>query len=299
VAALPANPVSAAVAFVRIAGFGARPVAEQAALKEALEAKAREAIAAIGAAERAVLDAEDGIAMVFFGDPSRALDAGQALQAGSQAPLHVGINYGPLALTSRGADGRVFGDGLSAASAAARFATPGRLLVTREYARALEAQAPDRAATLASAGDFTDTRVRQHSLYAHDPRRVASRRLRLVGYAAAGALALVLLGFAAREARRVLVPPAPSVIELSIRPRGEVLVDGVSQGWSPPLTFIEAPAGRHLVTVRAPSQPPLELTVNLKAGERMTIAHTFAQLPPKAPPKGDFWRDLKKKLGGS
>ena len=289
------TPVYANVAFLRIPQFSTLPVAEQAALKERLETRARLAIEAIPADERAVLDAEDGLAIVLFCDPARALDVAQVLQAASaDAPLQAGLNYGPLALTSRGSEGRVFGDGLAAAAAAAWFATPEKILVTGEFAKALQAKHPARAAALATAGDFTDTRVRLHSFYTPDAKLGSIYRRRLLAYGVGGVAGILLLGVAGREAYKRLFPPLPAVIKLVVKPRGEIFVDGVSKGHAPPLQEIEVTAGKRVVQLRNPGYPPLEITLDLRPGERTTIAHTFTR--PQAPAKPDFWRDLKKKF---
>ena len=140
-----ALPIHANVAFLRIAQFDTRPVAQQAALKDKLEMRAKEATAAIAEADRIVLDADDGLAIVVFGDPARALKLAQAMRASDPAlPVQAGLNYGPLALTVQGAEGRVFGDGLTAAAAAARFAYPQRLLVTQDFASSLRHRHPER-----------------------------------------------------------------------------------------------------------------------------------------------------------
>lgn len=292
-----ANPVYANVAFLRIPRFDARPVAEQAALKEKLEARTRDALAKVALEDRVVLDCDDGLALVLFGDPARALDTAEDLHARGDPALQLGLNYGPLALTSRGPEAHVYGDGLTAAAAAARFAAPDRLLVTQDFAKALAGSDPARAAGLAAAGDFTDTRVRLHSLYAHDPAAGAAGRRRALARTAAGVAAILVLGMAARYAHLVFFPPQPALVALAIKPRGEVYVDGVARGRTPPLTLLEVPAGRHVLTVRHPGFAPLELTVNLKAGERMTVAHTFATT--RQEPKGGFWRELRRKFWGS
>ncbi|MEP7069043.1 MAG: PEGA domain-containing protein [Usitatibacter sp.] len=290
------TPVYANVAFLRIPRFSSRPVGEQASLKEQLESRARLAIESIPAADRAVLDAEDGLAIVLFGDAARALDVAQVVHAASiDSPLQAGLSYGPLALTSRGSDGRVLGDGLTAAAAAARFATPEKLLVTGDFAKALQRAHPARAAALATAGDFTDTRVRLHSFYTPDAKLGSVYRRRLLAYGAGGVTGILLLGIAGREAAKRLFPPLPAVVRLTVRPRGEIVVDGVSRGMAPPLHEIEVAAGKRVVQIRNPGYPPLEITLDLKPGERTTIAHTFTR--PQTQPKPDFWRDFKKKLG--
>ena len=296
-----ANPVYANVAFLRIQRFEARPVVEQASLKEHLEAKTKAAIGAVPAADRVVLDTDDGLAVVFFGDPARALDVTQAIHAScADHPIKAGLNHGPLALTTRGSDARVFGDGLTAAAAAARFASPEKILVTQDFAKALEHRSPERAVELATAGDFTDTRVRLHSFFTPDPKLGAMHRRRMLALGAGGVAGILLLGVAAREARRLLFTPLPAVVKFVVKPRGEVFVDGVSKGRTPPIQEIEVPAGSHVVQIRNPGYPPLEITLDLRAGERTTIAHTFVRPPPppKPPPQPDFWRDLKKRFGG-
>jgi hypothetical protein len=298
-----APPAHANVAFLRIPRFASRPVGEQAALKEELESRTRDALARIPAPERAVLDADDGLAVVLFGDPARAFDIAQSLAAGSVEPLHVGVNYGPLALTAKGPEGRVFGDGLAAAAAAARFATSERALVTHDFLRALQATEPLRAQSFSPAGDFTDTRVRMHSLYAPDPAKVAARRRRAMRFAATGVAALLLAGVATRLAHHAFFPPQPAFVSLAIKPRGDVYVDGVSRGRTPPLVRVALDPGPHVVSVRHPGFAPLELAVDLKAGEEMKITHQFGSAARPRPrpeqPKGGFWSELRRKLGGS
>jgi PEGA domain-containing protein len=291
-----AHPVPAHVAVLRLPEFDARPVGEQAALKDGLERWAREALGRVAEADRLVLDADDGLAVVLFGDPARALDLVQALHAGAPTDLQVGLNHGPLALTSRGRDGRVYGDGLSAAAAAARFASPTKILITQDFAHCLEAHAPARAAELGPAGDFTDSRVRLHSLYTPDPTRRATRRRRFLRQAVLGVAAILLLGVAARFMGQWLFPAQPAIVTLAIKPRGDVFVDGIARGRTPPLQRLEVAAGRHVIAVRHAGFSPLELTLTLKAGEQVTVAHTFAAARPA--PRPDFWRDLRRRFGG-
>jgi hypothetical protein len=290
------TPVHANVAFLRIPQFATFSVSEQAARKERLESRARSAISALAPDQRAVLDAEDGLAIVLFGEPAQALDIAQALHASSsQTPLQSGLSHGPLALTSRGGDARVFGDGLSAAAAAARFAPPGKLLVTHDFAKALRIRNPARAAELATAGDFTDTRVRQHSFYTPDATLGSRHRRRLLAYGVGGVFGILLLGVAGREAAKRLFPPLPAVVRFNVRPRGEIVVDGVSRGITPPLREIEVEAGHRIVQVRSAGFPTLEVALDLKPGEHTMIAHVFAR---PTPPKTDLWQDFKKKFGG-
>jgi hypothetical protein len=289
-----ANPVHAFVAFLRIPMFEAHSVTEQASLKEKLEGRARLALSMLPASDRVVLDADDGLALVLFGEAARALDVAQAIHRQDGAPLQVGLSYGPLALTSRGTEGRVIGDGLSAASAAARFASPEKLLVTENFARVLKAGAPGRATELASAGEFTDTRVRMHAFFTPERQRGISRRRRMVGYTLAGVAIILLAGVLGRDIYQPLFQSRPAIVTLQVKPRGEVIVDGIIRGKTPPLADIEVAPGRRRLQIRSPGSPTLDLQLDLKPGQRMTITHTFVR---PAEPKPDMWRDLKKKFG--
>ncbi len=286
------NPVYANVAYFRIPDFDARPVGEQASLKESLEARLREAMSWVAPQDRIVLDADEGAALVLFGDPARALDVAQGVHA--REPIHAGLNYGPLALSSRGTDARVFGDGLVGAAAAARFAATEKLLVTHDFAKALEATSPERAIELEAAGEFTDTRVRLHSFFTPDPRRGTARRRKLVLGAVGGVVAILFAGVILREGYRRLVPPTPATVKLQIKPRGEIFVDGVSRGRTPPLTEIQVPPGKRVIQIRSAGHPPLDIPLDLRPGEQVTLAHTFG-----SGAKPGFWRELKRKFGSS
>ena len=298
-AASPANPVHACVAYARIPQFEEMPVAEQAQQKEQLEARVLATLGGIADDQRIVLDADAGVALVFFGDIERALDLALELQAAaSDTPMQVGLNYGPLALTAPGADQRVFGDGLAEAAAAARFATPERLLVTERFAKALRVMAPDRATELVPAGDYTDTRVRQHHFLTPDRERRLQLRRRVTMYAAGGAIVILLIGVLGRDIYQPMFKPRPAIVKLEVKPaRGEVLVDGVSLGRIPEITQIEVQPGLRKIQIRERGYRPYEGSFELKAGQRHTITHTLARIPdPPRKQEPDFWRDLKKKF---
>jgi hypothetical protein len=300
-----ANPVYANVAFLRIPEFDSRGVAEQAALKEKVEVRAREALSGVARVDRVVLDAEDGIAIILFGDPERALRVAESFNVGNAEPaLQLGLNYGPLALAASGVDTRIFGDGLTAAVAAARFAQPRKLYVTQDFAVALERGHPARAAELATAGEFTDTRVRQHSFYTPDAKRAGAYRRRMLAYGVAGVFAIISVGLATRQVLKRLYPPPPAVVTLNIKPRGDVYVDSVYRGTVPPLREVEVPAGIHVFEIRNARLAPYTTTLELKAAERAEITYTFVRpvIIPARPPQPQqqapgFWDGLKRRFG--
>jgi hypothetical protein len=294
-----AKPVFANVAFLRIPDFDARPVGEQAALKDALERRVRESIASLDPGERVVLDAEDGLALVLFGEPGKALQTARALQESREVPLQVGLNHGPLALSDQGSGERVFGDGLTSAAAAARFAQPERLLVTQDFAKALERRDPALAMELANAGDFTDTRVRQRSFYTPQAKLASEYRRRMLAVGVLGTVAILSLGWGAREAAKRLFPPPPAIVKLNVKPRGEVYVDGNFSGRIPPLRELSLPAGVHAIEIRNPGFTPYQATLEVRSGEQASITHTFNRPPPaRERPQPGFWESLRKRFGG-
>lgn len=297
-------PALASVIVLKIPEFTRKPVAEQAKLKARLEALVGLAIKPLPAADRIVLDSPDGIAIVVPGRPRTALGLAMRSQAAADIPLCIGVNHGPVKPASdalRGAG--LVGDGLAAGVTLANAAAPGRFVASRSFREALKADSPARAADLRAAGMFTDTNVRTHELFTFDRRAARARRWRLFAFGTLAIAAIIGTGYGARFARLANVPPPPppiqpGVIHLQITPRGDVFIDGVWQGSSPPLLQVEVDPGPHTIEVQSGPSPPLKLEVSLGSGEGMTITHSFAAPAPvpaaKSAPKSTVRRADKK-----
>jgi len=97
----------ASVVFSEIQEFARRPVQEQARLRAQLEAVVAVTTAELRAANRVVLDAADGAAIVVLGDPKAALQlAGRALRRnGGRAPPVRRVNHGAVQVAAGGRDG--------------------------------------------------------------------------------------------------------------------------------------------------------------------------------------------------
>lgn len=81
-------------------------------------------------------------------------------------------------------------------------------------------------------------------------------------------------GGAAAAAQAPKGPPVP--VNIDVRPWGEIVVDGVSRGVSPPLKELRLAPGKHTVTVRNAGLPSYTQTLEIKSGQRAaTIAHVF------------------------
>jgi len=272
-------PSLASVIFARITEFVRRPVAEQARLRAQLEAALAVSLDEFPADRRIVLDAPDGVAVVILDDPAGALDIAQRCSRVTEAgvPVAIAINHGAVrpAPDDEGLQGLI-GDAIGTAAAIAHFAGAGRLIVSRTFRDALAAAAPHRAVGLRAAGVFTDANVRTHEVLSPDP-NVAGRRRKVL--AAVGAIAMV--GFAAgavvfrEEIRREVYAGKPGVLAFDIYPDGDVFVDGVSRGKSPPLAQLRLDPGRHVVEVRKKGYPGYRYDLELRSGRVTNIEMAF------------------------
>jgi hypothetical protein len=320
-------PTLASVVVLRIAEFTRKPVAEQFRLKERLDALVTFAIRPVPTASRIVLDAPEGVAVVLLDGPGLALELAKRSQFAAEGlQLCIGVNHGPVmsALDAHNGPGLI-GDGLTAGVTLSNAGKPGRFVASRSFREALKASDPRRVRELGPAGTYTDARLRAHELFALDWRPAFARRFRLIVYGTLTVAAIIGAGFTARLARLALEPPPvlPAVIRLEITPRGDVFIDGVRQGASPPLSQVEVDPGPHTIEVRNHPSPPLKLEVSLGSGEGMTITHAFVAPAAKSVPKStvkrtepktekkvekkaeekrwktprDYWRDFRRDIG--
>src|SRR5437879_2042407 len=129
-----ANAVAtlASVVFLKIQEFARRPVQEQARLRAQLEAVVAVTAAELAPANRIVLDAADGAAIVVLGDPRGALRLAERALAATAAglPLCVGVNHGAVDRKSTRDDDGLIGDGIAVAASVAEFASPSRLVMS-------------------------------------------------------------------------------------------------------------------------------------------------------------------------
>jgi eukaryotic-like serine/threonine-protein kinase len=78
---------------------------------------------------------------------------------------------------------------------------------------------------------------------------------------------------AAREA--AAVPLVKGVVRIAVSPWGNVEVNGVAMGTTPPLTEITLPEGKHQITIRNSDFPPYSATVNVAPGQPVTVKTKF------------------------
>lgn len=70
-------------------------------------------------------------------------------------------------------------------------------------------------------------------------------------------------------------PPARVRVSINVRPWGEILINGVPRGVTPPLKTLRLAPGKYSVTIRNSAQPPYRTTLEVKAGQPTMISHIF------------------------
>ncbi|MGL4575762.1 MAG: serine/threonine protein kinase, partial [Burkholderiaceae bacterium] len=87
--------------------------------------------------------------------------------------------------------------------------------------------------------------------------------------------AAAVLAQRAAQAKAAPAAAATGQVALAISPWGEVLVNGVSKGTSPPLTTLTLPVGKHSIEVRNGDLPPYTVSVEVDADNPVRVRHKF------------------------
>jgi len=72
-----------------------------------------------------------------------------------------------------------------------------------------------------------------------------------------------------------LVAPATGTVKIAISPWGLVEVDGASSGAAPPITELTLGEGRHQIVIRNGDYAPHTVSVNVTAGQTISVRHKF------------------------
>jgi serine/threonine-protein kinase len=83
-----------------------------------------------------------------------------------------------------------------------------------------------------------------------------------------------------RDAKEAATPRrgsalASGLVRIGVSPWGQVEIDGTPVGTAPPLNEITLSEGRHQITIRNEDFPPYSATINVSAGQPVTIKHKF------------------------
>lgn len=313
-----AQTVDASVIVLSVPGYGKRAVADQIALRQRLDEEVAVAIADLAPADRLVVDASDGVAILFLGGPHQAMSAvgtlatRLAVYAGSDASpftVSVGATLGPVRLAEENGSVGVAGDGIAVAEAIAGFAEAGQILASRTFYEAAVAASPQTASSFKPLGTRVDANVRAHEVFLLDPPGLApaaavSARPSRVGrrtllIAVITASVVVAAGFGVRELLDLVAaqqpPPQRSEVKIAVSPWAEVSVDGIFKGKSPPLQALDLSPGRHLIEFKHPAHKPYSIEVDIKPSEDLVVHYAFPEL--RRPHPRSPWRRFRDQLG--
>lgn len=226
--------------------------------EQRLLAMARAAIQGWAPASRVVLEAPDGLAIVATVAPAQAARAARrAALADADQSVTVAVHHGMVeAQADPQGQARLRGEGVDGAASLAAGARGQHVLTSQAFRQAL-------AAAPAASG-----------------RRAVLRNVLGLG----GLAALIGAGVWIRSAREAAeAARRPAVLDLDIRPWGDISVDGESKGRSPPVVKLSIPPGAHTLEIRNGNAKPLHLELELQPGEVLEVKHVFAGPPPTRP----------------
>ncbi len=133
--------------------------------------------------------------------------------------------------------------------------------------------APDRAAhaqASTSTAAATPSTPRAGAAPLASQAAVASPALKTAAAAAVASLAVASKPVPAADAAS-----RTGAVRLAVMPWGEVFVDGVSRGITPPLKQLTLDAGSHHIEIRNPAGRTLQTQVDVVAGRSTTLSHRF------------------------
>src|SRR5436853_2260567 len=272
------------VAFLRIPDFADLPVTEQAHLKERLEKVVADAMPNIRPDERIVADAPEGLAVVLLANPAAALKLAWSASSDDELNPAIGISHGPVRV-AHGQPPVLYGDALLAAEGAARATNPGGVAATRDFRDALSRSHPGMRRLLARVGSAIDDQGRAFEIFRADVRTAGRRRQRFIAATGLIAIGIVAAGFAIQALKPPPPPPPappiaapapepqPGAVTFDVKPEGDVYLDGVLKGKSPPLKKIQVAPGDHTIELRNGPFKPLVTELSIRQGEEFAVQH--------------------------
>ena len=68
---------------------------------------------------------------------------------------------------------------------------------------------------------------------------------------------------------------AEGLVKFNIKPRGRIVIDDITKGFSPPLEQVKLPVGTHTVEIFNPPAAPIKRTIEVVADTPVTVSHSF------------------------
>ena len=221
-------PALSSVVLLRLRDFSRRPVAEQARLNAQLDTVLAVLLQDIPAPARVVLAGDGTAAVAVLGNAPLALAfAERALRANrASLGLCIGIEHGPVEISTAAAGDALTGDGLATAKLIAAFAEDVGLLVSTNFYAALAQAVPGAQCMLVPAGIFSDAALRSYQVFRVDQEAPKRRRrhFRLM------AIGTMLVLAAATMALRLGVPDRPRPLAPIVDRAASTVLDLVQRG---------------------------------------------------------------------
>ena len=158
------------VLFLDLIGYSKKAVAEQHEIKQRFNSALAESLDLLKRRDRVIVDAGDGAAVVFLGDPEDAMIVGLAMRENAdRIAMRLGINLGPVRLmTDLNEQTNVIGDGINVAQRVMGFAEAGQLLVSASYHDVVSHVSDHYKRLFTRVGRKQDKHVREHDVYLVD-----------------------------------------------------------------------------------------------------------------------------------
>ncbi len=162
------------VVFIDIVGYSKCSVAQQIEMKDHMNEIIAGAIEETAERDRVVVDAGDGAALCFLGDPEDALFSAVKIRDGflQKDPdrpaydVRIGINLGPVKVVRDINDrANVLGDGINVAQRVMAFADNNQIFVSRSFYEVISCLSEEYAELFHYRGVHKDKHVREHSIY--------------------------------------------------------------------------------------------------------------------------------------
>ncbi len=281
----------ASVAFLKIHDFAQHAIADQARLEARLEEIVAGALPVLGEEQRIVLDTPGGLAVVVLANCRGALRFAWRAATHRDLDFSIGLAHGPVRVAP-GPLQVMYGDALVAAEAVAHATEAGGISASREFRDALARSHPGMRRLLARSGSAIDAHDRAHDVFRAEREWIFARRRTFFAIAGFTAAIVLGIGIAIRMNRPPPPPPPPppepppGAVIFDVKPEGEIYIDGVLKGTSPPLKRVQLPSGKHVVEIRSGTLKPMTVDLAIGPGEEFMVQHTFVvPAPPKAAPR--------------
>ncbi len=161
------------VLFLDIVGYTKLSVERQMGVREHFYALVDEGLKNLTREECITLDAGDGMAICYLGDPEEILLVALSLRDAfrnhdhslSPYTVRLGINLGPVKIVELQGERRVIGDAINVANRIMSFAKPNQLLVSRSFYEVVSCVSENYPTMFNYLGMHADKHVRQHAVY--------------------------------------------------------------------------------------------------------------------------------------